>query len=276
MSQLFEPRSLLFVPGSRPERFVKAIAAGADMVCLDLEDAVAPDAKPAAREAVIEYLSGPLPEGCQVGVRINASNTADGIADLHELLQQGAAPAFVMVPKVESAPTVQQLIELLPDATTILPIIESARGIAASAAVFAVPEIRLALFGAVDYVADIGCALSWDALLLPRQQLVQSAAASDVTVLDGPYTDVKDLDGLAEQTRRARTLGLRARSAIHPAQIPVIHEALLPDAQQIAQAQRVVAAFAAADAGAALLDGQLVELPVVKAAQRLLAQVRKP
>lgn len=266
------PRSLLFVPGNRPERFAKAAAAGADLVCLDLEDAVAPAQKDNARDLVIEYLRS---AANNVGVRINATDTRLGIADLHQLLESGLAPAFVMLPKVESAHSVAQLIALLPESTQVLPILESARGLAQCNEVFALPRLQLALFGAVDYVADTGCAAAWEALLVPRVQLVQAAAAHDVTVLDGPYADVKDLEGLADQTRRALDLGLIARSAIHPAQIPVIHEALAPTQAERERAEQVVAAFAAATNGAALLDGQLIELPVYKAAQRLLARVQR-
>ncbi|MFK7913416.1 MAG: CoA ester lyase [Pseudomonadales bacterium] len=275
MTALLPPRSLLFVPGNRPERFAKADAAGADLVCLDLEDAVAPDQKVSARTAVFDYLSAEQQPACPTGVRINATNTALGIADLHLLLDRAVAPAFVMLPKVESAQSVEQLIDLLPGHTQVVPILESARGLAVCEAVFAVPALQVAIFGAVDYVADIGCSPGWESLLIPRVQLVQAAAAHDVTVLDGPYVDVRDLDGLAQQTRRARDLGLRARSAIHPAQIPVIHTALAPTDAEIDRAEQVVAAFAAAETGAALLDGQLIELPVFKAAQRLLAQVRR-
>lgn len=267
----FAPRSLLFVPGARPERFEKALGAGADLVCIDLEDAVPPDAKGEARVAAIDFISAASADQ-PVGLRINGLSTAAGIADLHALLEAGLAPYFVMLPKTEASAEAAQLRALLPAATRIMPIIESAAALAQVDTIFALPEVDVAVFGAVDFVADVGCELAWEPLLAARSALVLAAARHDVTVLDVPYTDVKNLDGLRAETLRAKALGFRARSAIHPAQIPVIHEALMPSADELDHAQRVVEAFDAASGGAALLDGQLIELPVIKAARRLLLQ----
>lgn len=274
MTEPAAPRSLLFVPGTRPERFAKALDTGADLVCIDLEDAVPPEQKDGARSTAFDFLADAAPT-IPVGVRINALTTAAGIADMHALLQRDLAPRFVMLPKTEAAAQARQLQQLLPAQTQIIPIIESAAALALADDIFALPGIETAVFGAVDFVADVGCELAWEPLLAARGQLVLAGTRHDVTVLDVPYTDVKNLEGLKAETLRAKALGFRARSAIHPAQIPVIHEALMPTAEQLAQAQRVVEAFDSAAGGAALLDGKLIELPIIKAARRMLAQAAR-
>lgn len=257
------------MPGSRPERFDKAIAAGADLVCIDLEDAVGPDQKGEARAALCEFVSEPRPN---VGVRLNALNTALGVADAAALLDAGAKPSFVMLPKVEDAATVGWASDLFDPAMHIVPIIETAKGLAQADAIVAMPRVQCVLFGAVDYSADVGCGLDWDSLYFARMQLIHAAVAGDAVLFDVPWIDVKDTDGLFAEVRRTSALGMPARAAIHPTQINVIHAALAPSADELAHAERVVEAFDAADGGAALLDGKMIELPVIKAARRVIAR----
>lgn len=272
------PRSLLFVPGSRPDRFAKALASGADMVCLDLEDAVSPAGKAAARQTVVDFVAqlnatqrNVEEPAARLGIRINPLTSAVGVTDAAALLATDlSALAFVMLPKVEHDQLMSWAGELFPSHLSILPIIESAAGLHCSERVFAHPRVIAAIFGAVDYAADIGCDLSSAALHMPRTQLLNGAAMHEVTLLDYPFLDVPNLDGLREDLMLTRALGMRARSAIHPTQIEVIHSALAPSAEEITHAKRVIDAFEAADQGVALLDGKLLELPVVKAARRVL------
>ena len=263
-----DPRSLLFVPGSRPERFDKAIATDADLVCIDLEDAVSPDDKDQARQAVFDFLASPRD---RVGVRLNELTTATGVADLNALLAGAIVPSFVMLPKVESEETVRLYHGWLDDRTFILPIVETARGLEAAREIFSAPGVGCGLFGGVDYASDVGCEPGYEGLYAARTRLLNAAAVAQVTLIDVPYTDVHDLDGLAEDTRKNRRLGMRARAAIHPGQLDVIHRALAPTAEEREQARRVVDAFDAAEGRVALLDGKLIELPVIKAARRILA-----
>lgn len=270
MSQL-DPRSLLFVPGSRPERFDKAIAAGADLVCIDLEDAVGPDQKVEARATLCKFLAS---QHDNVGVRLNALNTPLGVADVAALLESNARPAFIMLPKVEDAATVGWASDLFEPSIHIVPIVETAKGLASADAISAMARVQCVLFGAVDYSADVGCGLDWDSLYYARMQLIHAAVAGDAVLFDVPWIDVSDTDGLFAEVRRTRALGLPARAAIHPTQIDVIHDALAPSDDELAQAKRVVAAFEAADGGAALLDGKMIELPVIKSARRVIARAR--
>ena len=266
-----EPRSLLFVPGARSERFEKALAAGADLVCIDLEDAVPPDDKSRARGLTLDYLAK---APAHVGLRVNSLATAQGVADVNALMTSGARPAFVMLPKVEHEEIIRLYGGWLSDSTHIIPIIETATGLERAREILSAPRVRCAVFGGVDYAADAGCDLSYEGLLAPRSRLLNAAAVAGVTLLDVPYTDVRDLKGLADEIRRTRVLGMRARAAVHPYQVSVIHQALAPTAAEVEDARRVVEAFDVMEGRPALLDGKMIELPVIKAARRILAAQR--
>lgn len=258
-------RSLLFVPGARPERFDKARAAGADAVCIDLEDAVPPDGKDAAREAVAAYIVG----ASDVGVRINAVETAWGSADI-AALASGARPRFVMIPKAANAETIAMVHTAL-GAADVIPIIETAEGLRNAWEIAAAPGVIAVLFGGVDYSADIGAELSWEPMLFARGALAAACGRARKPLLDVPYLDVDDEAGLLDSTRRVRAMGFTGRACIHPKQIGGVHAAFAPSASEVARARQVVAAFEDAAGGPALLDGKLIELPVVLHARRVLA-----
>ena len=263
-------RSLLFVPGNRPERFEKACAAGADLVVIDLEDAVGPNDKDAARDAVIKWLKDN--DTSSVGVRINSVETDEFAKDTKALADSGLSLPFVMLPKPDTKADIDKTAATLPDRLgTIAPVMESAHALLNAADIFSHERLDMALFGGVDFSADIGSTLGWEALQLARSTLAIAAAAHNVLVFDVPYLDVRDSEGCETETRRVKDLGIPARAAIHPAQIEPIHNALSPSAEEIDHAQRLMAAFEAAAGNVALLDGKLIETPLVKKAQRILA-----
>ena len=263
-------RSLLFVPGNRPERFEKACAAGADLVCIDLEDAVGLGDKDAAREAALTFLASH--SGANVSLRINAPQTDEGRADISALKTRGLTLPFVMVPKVAGLAQMDNLAANLPsEAGALFPIIESAKGLMNAGAILSHNRAELALFGAVDYAADLDCTLDWDSLLMARSTLANIAAATGVQLFDVPHLAVKDLEDCEATTRASKALGIHARAAIHPAQIAPIHAALSPSLEEIHQAEQVIAAYQKANGNVALLDGKLIEAPLVKKAERVLA-----
>jgi citrate lyase subunit beta/citryl-CoA lyase/(S)-citramalyl-CoA lyase len=257
-------RSLLFVPGSRPDRFEKALAAGADAVCIDLEDAVAPDVKAAARATVVDFLKS----GANVGVRINAVESVWGCADIAALA--GADLRFVMLPKVANAETVQAAYQAL-GRPELIPVIESGEGLMNAWAIAAAPGVGAVLFGGADYSADIGAELAWEPMLYARGALAAACGRARKPLLDVPYLDVDDDEGLIDSTHRVRAMGFTGRACIHPKQIAGVHAAFAPSEAEVARARRVLEAFDAAKGGAALLDGKLVELPVVLHARRIVA-----
>jgi citrate lyase beta subunit len=265
-------RSLLFVPGSRPERVAKALAAGADAVVVDLEDAVAPSAKDEARAAVLSELNS---DG-RFAVRVNPLETEWGRDDADALAGHGHRPAFVMLPKAESAGQVDMLNTALGDqaGSGIVPIIESALGLKNAWDICAAEGVTAVLFGGGDMAADLGVAMDWEPLLFARAQVVAACAAAGVPAIDVPYLDVKDEAGLIAETERVKALGYQAKACIHPAQVRPVSAVFTPSEADISQAERVIAALDEAGGGAALLDGKLIEAPIIRRARRVLEAAR--
>ena len=265
-------RSLLFVPGARRDRFEKAIASGADAVCIDLEDAVAPHLKDQARETTLAFLQTPS-DAAAVGFRINGLDTEEGEKDLFAFKQSNARPAFIMIPKASGAGDIDHVRKTVgADCPPLWPLVETPEGLLNA------PEIARAvgrdggvMFGGADYSASIGSDMSWDGLAFARGAIVNAAACGDCDTLDVPYLDVKDDEGLRAETRRVKSVGFTGRACIHPAQIAAVNEIFTPSTEEISKAEKIAAAYEAAAGGVALLDGKLIEKPVLRAAERVLA-----
>jgi len=263
-------RSQLFVPANRSDRFEKACQAGADLVCIDLEDAVGPSEKAQARTDVLDWLAQTKHKN--VSLRINGVDTPEGQADIDALKNCGLTLPFIMVPKVASKSELNDLDAALPDALgPFIAIIESAAGFVHCEEIFSHTRVAIGMYGAIDYAGDVDCDLSWETHLYARSRLVAAAAAFDVQLFDVPHIHVRDLEDCEATTRQAKALGIHARSAIHPAQIERIHAALAPSEEEIAYAEKVIAADKAAGGNVILLDGKFIEAPVVKKARRVLA-----
>ena len=263
-------KSLLFVPGNRPERFEKACASGADLICIDLEDAVGPKDKETARAQVLGWLVKTAHKN--VGVRINAVDNEFGQKDIAALTASKLNLPFVMIPKISNAQDIKTLDKALPKALGVFfPLIESAKGLINCNAIFDHKRVELALFGGVDYASDLNCNMAWETFLYARSKLAAAAVANNVLLFDSPHIDVRDLDDCEASTHKAKALGIHARSAIHPAQIERIHTALKPTDAELDYARRVMEAFETSGGNVVLLDGAFVEEPVVKKARRIVA-----
>ena len=273
-------RSWLFCPGSRPERFVKAVASGADAVIADLEDAVAPAEKDEARGQVVAWLRAERTPGVACCVRVNALGTVSGLRDVLAIVESGAAPDYLVVPKTESAEVLGLLDTCLsgPCARTrLLPLVESARGLAMADALAGQSRVAGLLFGGADLAAELGAEMSWEPLLFARARLVQAAATAGIAVVDVPCLALDDGDALREETSRARRMGFTGKLAIHPGQVATINTAYSPTDAELERARRVIAAGDAAGGGVAVVDGRMVDAPVVRAAARTLAlAARRP
>jgi (S)-citramalyl-CoA lyase len=270
-------RSLLFVPGLRPELIAKADAAGPDLVCVDLEDAVAPDRKAEGRAKVFAALATAPPTRAELVVRINGLATPPGLEDLSALLAAPRPPHAIMIPKTRSAAEIRILDDLVGSIPGLAPlkfhvIIEANDGLDDAYAIArASRRVASLLFGAVDMSADLRCENSWEPLLYARSRVVHAAAGAGIDCMDVPWLDLDDASGLAREARAAAALGFGGKAAIHPRQLPAIHAAFTPSAEAVARARRIVAAYEASDSGLVVLDGRLVELPVVRTMYRLLA-----
>ena len=268
-------RSVLFVPAVRPDRFPKALATGVDAVCLDLEDGVSFARKVEARAQALALLAARAPGRAEVVLRINEPASQLGEADLAALLEAGVRPDALMVPKVSGPDTIQALERRLAPGLDGLPLyvqIETAAGLAAVDAIATVsPNIAVMFFGAVDLSADLGCAIEWDALLYARSRVVTAAALAGVDAMDTPFLDVGAPDQLATESAAVRRLGFTGKAAIHPTQVAVIQKAFSPDDATVAWAKRVVSAYETNQGGVLLVDGKLIERPVIASAERVLA-----
>jgi (S)-citramalyl-CoA lyase len=268
-------RAVLFFPATRPDQHPKAAATGADVVCMDLEDAVLPGRKAEARAAAMELLAGREPGGVELMLRINTPRGEAGLRDLLALLESGARPDALMIPKVDSPQEVTWVEGLLEAASPValVPAIETCRGLeAATEIVAASPRVTAMLFGGVDLSAELRCQRAWEPLLHARSRAVHAAAGVDIDVFDMPFLDTSDEAGLRTESAAAALMGFTGKVAIHPRQVEVIQTAFSPDPEEVERARDIVAAFEASDSGVLLADGRLIEPPVIRSAQRTLAR----
>jgi (S)-citramalyl-CoA lyase len=269
-------RSLLFVPGLRPDRFEKALEAGPDIVCVDVEDAVARGRKDEARALTLPLFRDHGHPHIERMLRINALSTPDGLKDLSAIIDSDAPPPALMIPKVRSAEEIQLLDSLLSSGPAksirFCVIIETNQGLERAHEIArASPRIDSMILGAVDMSADLRCEKSWEPLLYTRSRLVHAAAAAGIDLLDVPFLNLEDSDGLREESRRCAALGFMGKASIHPKQLSIIHEAFTPEAKAIEKAKKVCAAFEQDRTGLVVVDGELIELPVVRSMYRVLA-----
>lgn len=268
-------RSLLFVPGIRPERFAKALAAGADAVCIDLEDAVPPHEKAAARAAVLDFIAAmPEERPCDIGVRINPLGTREGQNDIDAFAGSPFVPDFIMVPKAVSAADLAMLPKAVgePD-VPLWAVVETVEGLlnTMDLARTCSPAGGI-LFGGADFSAEIGTSMDWEPLFYARSTLATQSRIAPLTLLDVPYLDVTNPDGLRVECERVKALGFNGKACIHPNQIAIVNEVFSPSEADVAWAKRVSVAQADSQGGAVLLDGKLLDAPVYLRAQRILTQ----
>lgn len=267
-------RSALFVPGSRPERFAKALAAGADAVIVDFEDAVEEPLKRQARDNLQAFLHDQ--PHASVWVRVNAPDHPEHGADLTFCAQQPGV-AGILLPKVESA---AHIAEVRKTSKPVWPIIESAKGLLAVEQIAHAEGVERLSFGSLDLALDLNLNTDTAAarLFLDQARIavqLHSRGADLLPPLDGVFPAIGDLEGLQRAVRHAYDMGYGGALCIHPKQVPVIHAALAPSADDLTWARKVVNASAASNgAGAFQLDGQMVDAPVLIRAQRLLALAR--
>ncbi len=269
-------RSFLFVPGTGPEMFPKALAAKPDIVCVDLEDAVIPEHKADARRATLAlFEKAPDDSETELLVRINSLRTRDGIEDVAAILAASSPPPGLMLPKVKSPDEIRLLDEMLDgekSAIRLQVIIETNEGLEACREIAqASGRVDALLFGGVDMAAELRVEPTWNALLYARSRIVHAAASAGVDLIDVPFLDLNDMAGLETEAARCAELGFTGKGAIHPKQLPVIARHFTPSAEQIARAKRITRAFEEARTGLVVVDGKLIERPVLRSMYRVLA-----
>ncbi|MDE2326522.1 MAG: CoA ester lyase [Rhodospirillales bacterium] len=260
--------ALLFVPADRPERFARAAASGADSIIIDLEDAVAPAAKSAARAALAA--PGALPGGIEIFLRVNAAGTpwhAEDLACAARLPLAG-----IVLPKAE-APERIAAVSQAAGGPPVIALIETARGLAEARRLAAAGVARLA-FGSIDFCADLGAAHTREALLHARAELVLAARLAALPPpIDGVTTAIDDEAAIEDDARHAASLGFGGKLCIHPRQIAPARQGFRPSAAELAWAQRILAA---GPDGAEAVDGAMVDAPVRARARQIARRAGIP
>jgi (S)-citramalyl-CoA lyase len=261
---------MLFTPATKAEHFSAAATVGADAVILDLEDSVAPAAKDGARRSALNFLAAPRPSRPWAALRINSPATLAGWRDLSALLDSAADPDFIVIPKAESAAVAALVKSVLGQAQKtagIIVICESACAVARIADLLDPHVVDAVMFGGADMSADLGADVAAEVTGYARGVVLTHAAAAAIPVIDAPFFDVADTDGLGHAAQRAVAEGFAGKAAIHPAQIPVINAAFTPDEDQIAWARQVIDAN---QVGVGTVGGSMVDEAVARRARRIL------
>jgi citrate lyase subunit beta/citryl-CoA lyase len=261
-------RSYLFVPGDRPERYAKALSAGADAVIIDLEDAVAPPAKEAARAALRAWLTPRQP----VLVRINSADSAWFADDIALAGLPGVAG--IVLPKAERSEDIARLMQA--GAEAVLPLVESALGLHHALELARQPGVERLLFGSIDFSLDLGLTECAESLQYFRSQLVlASRLAGILPPVDGVSTTLDDIDRIVADTLLARRYGFGGKLCIHPRQVAHVNAAFMPSTEEAAWAARVLQAAQKSDGAAVALDGKMVDRPVILQAQAIVDELQR-
>lgn len=269
-------RSFIFTPGLRPDMYPKALASGVDIVCVELEDGIAPKDKAEAREKALALFEQPQPDdGVERIVRINSMRERFGIEDVNAILASKTPPPALMMPKVRTPDEVTILDQLLTEAgheTRLHVIIETNEGLEAAFEIAKCSDrIDAMFFGGVDMAAELRCQNNYDALLYARSRVVHASAAAGLDVIDVPYLDLDDPDGMRIEAERVRDLGFSGKGSVHPKQIAALNEVFTPSEAQITRARRIISEFEKANKGLVVIDGKLIEKPVLRDMYRIVA-----
>ncbi|MBN3777120.1 CoA ester lyase [Burkholderia sp. Ac-20345] len=279
VSPVRHARSLLFVPATRPERFAKALDSGADCIIVDLEDAVGPDSKDDARAQLAQHLPLLTPEQrSRTVVRVNAVGTPWHDADIALLRDWATQGVVVMLPKSEDAGALRRVAEQLGERAQLVALIESLAGLDAADALARDPQVVRVAFGHLDFQLDLGMRATPEEpeLAFARNALVAASRRAQLPApIDGVTTRTDDAERLAADARRARAFGFSGKLCIHPAQVAGVNDAMGYSEDEQAWARRVIDEAAKHGGAAFRLDGRMVDLPVIRAAEAIVAGTRK-
>ncbi len=266
-------RSFIFTPGLKPEMFPKALACGVDMVCVELEDGIAPHDKAEARKHALNLFKNDNGfENVERILRINSIRTQFGLEDLQAVLKTESPPPALMLPKVMDAEEIIIVDDLLSEADKacdLHPIIETNKGLENVFKIAAASKrIKTLFFGLIDMAAELRCKLTWEDLLYARSRVVHAAAKEDLDAIDGPYLNLSDNEGLKRYCEQARDLGFAGKGSINPKQVPIINDIFSPNDEEVKKAERILSIFEEANTGLVMVDGKLIEKPVLRQMQR--------
>lgn len=266
-------RTTLFVGALALEGLAPALSSGADLVCIDLEDAVPPDRKEEGRAAVVARLEDVrVPEGVQLIARVNAMTEPEGPLDLRALVEQCPVLGGALLPKVKTASEIDAAADIAKRTGAgidLYAIIETAEGLEMCASIARASALKALFFGGFDLSTALGCAMEWESLLYARSRAVHAGALAGIEVFDSPYPDVANLEGLRKACEQVKALGMAGKAAKHASQIATIRECFTPTEQEVARARRIIEVFREDPTRPLVYEGKLVELPAIRKLERI-------
>jgi len=273
-------RSFIFTPGLKPEMYPKALKSGTDMVCIELEDGIAPQDKEIARNLALKLFQEKQEnDGVERILRINSLREKFGIEDVQAILSIKNPPPALMIPKVKKPDEIVLLDNLLSEKghhCRIHVIIETNEGLENAYQIANCSNrIDALFFGGVDMSAELRCENKWEPLLYARSRIVHAAASAGIDAIDVPYLDLEDLEGMRKEAILAKELGFSGKGSIHPKQIPILNDVFTPSELSIKKAQKIVSVFEKANTGLVVIDGKLIEKPVLREMYRILSIAKK-
>ena len=266
-------RSFIFTPGLNPEMFPKALASGADMICIELEDGIAIKDKDEARKNTINALKNlKINNDVELVVRVNCQRTKPGLLDLEAFISSRLNVKALMLPKVKTPDEITFIDDLLTDCnldTDLHVIMETNEALENIYDIAHASKRIVALyFGGVDMAAELRVPNSYENLIYARSKLVHAGASVGIDVIDVPYLDLEDMDGMKKEAELVRNLGFTGKGSIHPKQINILNEVFTPSNEEIMKAKRIIDQFNASDTGLVVIDGKLIEKPVLREMKR--------
>ena len=273
-------RSFIFTQGLKPEMFPKAIASGADMVCIELEDGIAIKDKDEARKNTIDALKNlEVKNGVELVVRVNCQRTKFGLLDLEAFISSKLPIKALMLPKVKTPEEITFIDNLLTDCgldTDLHVIMETNEALESIYEIAHASKRIVALyFGGVDMAAELRVPNEYKNLIYARSKLVHAGASVGVDVIDVPYLDLDDMDGMKKESELVRDLGFTGKGSIHPKQINILNEIFTPSKEEIMKAKKIVDQFNESNTGLVVIDGKLIEKPVLREMQRKILIAEK-
>ena len=266
-------RSFIFTPGLQPEMFQKALVSGADMVCIELEDGIAIKDKDIARKNTINALKTlEVKTDVELVVRINCQRTKFGLLDLEAFISSKIKIKAIMLPKVKTPDEIKFIDDLLTDCnldTDLHVIMETNEALENIYDIAHASKRTVALyFGGVDMAAELRVDNKWENLLYARSKLVHAGASAGLDVIDVPYLDLENMDGMKKEAELVRNLGFTGKGSIHPKQIKILNEVFTPPQDEIVKAKKILEQFNNSNTGLVVIDGKLIEKPVLREMQR--------
>ena len=280
LNKLRVRRSFIFTPGLQPEMFPKALASGADMVCIELEDGIAMKDKDEARKNTIEALKSlEVKNDVELVVRLNCQRTKNGLLDLEAIASNKLKVKAIMLPKVKTPDEITFIDDMLTDCgldTDLHVIMETNQALESIYDIAHSSDRIVALyFGGEDMAAELRVENKLENLVYARSKLVHAGASKGVDVIDVPYLNLEDMEGMKKEAQFVKNLGFTGKGSIHPKQISILNEIFTPSEEEIIKAKRIMDQFKKANTGLVVIDGKLIERPVLREMQRKLLVANK-